>query len=107
MSVGYCDDEGTESSEFSVQVREHRRRMGLLSTPSQASQLVLNTGLIAEHMTGVKVHLEEACQGALSHMRRDALWKRMVYGQSAEEGGRVSHVITTSLEKAGPVARSG
>ncbi len=68
--------------------------MGLLSTPSQASQLVLNTRLIAEHMTGVKLHLEEACQVALSHMRRDALWKRMVYGQSVEEGGRVSDVTT-------------
>ncbi len=64
--------------------------MGLLSTPSHASQLTLDSQLISEHMVGVKVHLEEACQGALSHMRRDSLWKRLVYGQAPEEGGRVS-----------------
>lgn len=88
-SAGDWDGEGGES-DFNIKVREHRRKMGLLSTPSQASQLTLDSQLIGEHMVGVKGHLEEACQGALSHMRRDYLWKRLVYGQAAEEGGRVS-----------------
>ena len=77
-------------SELNIKVREHRRKMGLLSTPPPASHL--HAEFMQEHMTGVKSHLEEACQEALSHMRRDVLWKRMVYGQVVGEGSRGAQV---------------
>ena len=84
-------------SELNMKVREHRRKMGLLSTPPPASHL--DAEFMQEHMTGVKGHLEEACQEALSHMRRDSLWKRMVYGQVVGEGNRVAQVRSELLCK--------
>lgn len=76
-------EESNKESELNIKVREHRRKMGFgsLTTPSLASQIVLNQFLIEEHMRGVKGHLHKVGQDALCHMRRDVLWKRLLYGQ--------------------------
>ena len=77
-------DADNEESALGLKVREHRRRMGFgsLSSPSAASQVVLNTSLIDEQMRNVQSHLENVVRNALYHMRRDELWKRLLYGHA-------------------------
>ena len=93
------DNEGTnQESELNIQVREHRRKMGFgsLSTPTLASQIVLNKLLIEEHMRGVKGHLSDVGQDALCHMRRDALWKRLLYGRVRVQHDALDRVTSVS-----------
>ena len=83
----------SEESDLNLKVREYRRKMGygLLSTPSVASQLVLNEAKVEGQMHEVRTHLERVVQDALHHMRKDELWKRMLYGIShTNEGKAVS-----------------
>ena len=47
---------------------------------SVASQLVVGGALIKEHMRSLQGHFEGVVKNALHHMRRDELWKRMLYG---------------------------
>jgi hypothetical protein len=53
---------------------------GLMPTPSVASQLVLDKSKVRGQMQAVCTHLETVVQNALHHMRKDELWKRMLYG---------------------------
>ena len=41
---------------------------------------MLNTAMIEEQLQGLRDHLRGIVKAAQSHMRRDELWKRMVYG---------------------------
>ena len=71
-----------EKSDLNLKVREHRRKMGygLMSTPSVASQLVLDKTKVQGQLQIVRTHLETVVQSALHHMKKDELWKRMLYG---------------------------
>lgn len=73
-----------EESALGLKVREHRRKLGFssLSAPSAASQVVVNTSLIEGQMRNVQTHLENVIRNALYHMRRDELWKRLLYGHN-------------------------
>ena len=81
---------GAEESDLHLKVMEHRRKMGFgsLATPSAASQIVLDRERVDQQMHGVQTHLEAMIQKALHNMRKDELWKRMVYG--IHEGRSVS-----------------
>ena len=67
-----------------VQVKEHRRRMGLgsLTTPSASIQQVLEHEQIEQLGHSMKTYLEDVIQNGLHRMRKDELWKRMLYGNS-------------------------
>lgn len=81
-----------EESDLNVKVREHRRRMGygLMATPP-ASRQILNKENVESYLHGVRTHLETVIRKALHHMRKDELWKRLLYGASfSSEGKTVS-----------------
>lgn len=78
------DNEGESTeSELNAKVRAHRRKLGFgsLSGGSPASCVVLDKALIDEQIRGVQTHLETTIRNALYHIRRDELWKRMLYGR--------------------------
>jgi hypothetical protein len=78
------DNEGeTAESELNAKVRAHRRKLGFgsLSGGSPASRVVLDKTVIDEQIRGVQTHLETTIRNALYHIRRDELWKRMLYGK--------------------------
>lgn len=78
------DIEGEETeSELNAKVRAHRRKLGFgsLSGGSPASRVVLDKAVIDEQIRGVQTHLETTIRNALYHIRRDELWKRMLYGK--------------------------
>jgi hypothetical protein len=69
-------------SELHVSVRKRRIKLGLdAHLRSKASRLVVDGGLIREHMRSLQGHFEGIVKSALHHMRRDELWKRMLYGR--------------------------
>lgn len=82
-------DELTQSteSELHLSVRKHRLKLGLepVLRSSTASQLVLNEILIQEHVRSLEEHFEGIVKNAVHHMRRDELWKRMLYGRCRSE----------------------
>lgn len=69
-------------SELHLSVRKRRLKLGLdpLLRPSTASQLVLDGSLIQEHIRSLQGLFEGIVKNAVHHMRRDELWKRMLYG---------------------------
>ena len=78
------DNEGEEAeSELNAKVRAHRRKLGFgsLSGGSAASRVVLDKALIDEQIRGVQTHLETTVRNAAYHVRRDELWKRLLYGK--------------------------
>ncbi len=79
---------GSQDSDLKLKVREHRRKMGygLMSTP--ASQVILEKSKVEGQMDAVRTHLETIVQNALHHMRKDELWKRMLYGVPHTNEGR-------------------
>lgn len=81
------DDTTVIESELHLSVQKHRMKLGLdpLLKPSTASQLVLDSRLIHEHIQGLQVHFEGVVKEAIHHMRRDELWKRMLYGRHRSE----------------------
>lgn len=83
------EDPGHESdSELHLSVRKHRLKLGLdplLRSSSSAARLVQDEGLIQEHMHSLQSHFESMVKNALHHMRRDELWKRMLYGRHRTE----------------------
>ena len=83
--------EAVESS-LNIQVRENRSKMGFgsLSSPSAASQIVVDKEKVEKQMQRVSTHLEEMTRKALHHMRKDELWKRMLYGTKSPDGRTVS-----------------
>lgn len=56
---------------------------GSLATPSAASQLMLDKDKLEQHLQSVQAHLEGIIQNGLHHMRKDELWKRMLYGSGS------------------------
>ena len=74
----------SEESNLNLQVREHWRRLGLrlMAAPSATAQLLLDQDKVERQTHAVRTHLEEVVQNALHHMRKDELWKRMLYGVS-------------------------
>lgn len=77
------NEEEEAESELNVKVRAHRRKLGFgsLSAGSSASCIVLDKSMISEQIRGVQTHLENIINNALYHMRRDELWKRLLYGR--------------------------
>ncbi len=73
-----------QESDLNLKVREYRRKMGFgsLSTPSEGSEIVLDQSKVDQHIRGVQAHLEAMIQSGLHHMRKNELWKRMLYGVS-------------------------
>lgn len=79
---------GSTESELYLSVRKHRLKLGLepmLQVSSTASQLVLDGSLIQEHIKSLEEHFEGVVKNAVHHMRRDELWKRMLYGRYKTE----------------------
>jgi hypothetical protein len=77
------DELAQQSSETELHLSVRKRRMKLGLDPHQrsvSSQLVVDGALIAEHMRSLQGHFEGVVKNALHHMRRDELWKRMLYG---------------------------
>ena len=75
-------------SELHVSVRKRRLKLGLdplLRPASSASQLVLDDALMREHVRSLQGHFEGIVKNAIHHMRRDELWKRMLYGRYRSE----------------------
>ena len=84
--MGSPSSDETGESELHLRVRRHRRLLGLgslaPSSSSGGSQLVvLDSVVVEQQMRAVRTHLEEMVKNASYHMRRDELWKRMLYGQ--------------------------
>ena len=77
------NEEDEVESELNVKVRARRRKLGFgsLSAGSSASRVVLDKNMISEQIRGVQTHLETIINNALYHMRRDELWKRLLYGK--------------------------
>ena len=96
------DNEGEEAeSELNVKVRAHRRKLGFgsLSAGSTASRVVLDKSAIDEQIRGVQTHLETTIRNALYHIRRDELWKRMLYGKARNiQEPRPVHVSRSTCE---------
>ena len=71
------------SSETELHLTVRKRRLQLGLDPNQrpaASLLVTDEGLVKEHMRSLQGHFEGIVKNAMHHMRRDELWKRMLYG---------------------------
>ncbi len=82
--------EEEEESDLHLKVQEHRRKMGYGIRPSgsPASQLVLDKEKVEGQIHAVRTHLESVIQNALHHMKKDELWKRMLYGASHSSEGK-------------------
>lgn len=96
------DGEGGElESELNAKVRAHRRKLGFgsLSAGSSASHVVLERSIINEQIRGVQTHLETTIKNALYHMRRDELWKRLLYGKekNSQDSNKPVHVSSLFL----------
>ena len=93
------DNEGeVAESELNVKVRAHRRKLGFgsLNADSAASRVVLDKTLIDEQIRGVQTHLETMTRNALYHIRRDELWKRLLYGrEKSVQDPKPTHVSTS------------
>lgn len=90
-----------EESDLNHKVREHRRKMGygLMATPSTASQHMLARENVESRLHAVRTHLEGMIREALHHMRKDELWKRLLYGASYSSEGRsvcYTYVVASS-----------
>ena len=75
-------------SELHMSVRKRRLKLGLdplLRPTSSASQLVLDDALMREHVRSLQGHFEGVVKNAIHHMRRDELWKRVLYGRYRSE----------------------
>ena len=89
-------------SELHLSVKKHRLKLGLdpllrpSSSSSSASRLVQDDSLVREHMQSLQGHFEGIVKNALHHMRRDELWKRMLYGRHRTEPTKPS-VVQVSL----------
>ena len=78
-------------SDLRLKVEEHRRKMGYGMRPSAspASQQVLDAEKVEGQIHAVRTHLEAVIQSALHHMKKDELWKRMLYGASHSLEGKI------------------
>lgn len=84
--------EAGEESDLHMKVREHRLKMGFGLAGS--SELVLDRQLVENQLHVVRTQLEATIQSALHHMRKDELWKRLLYGAStSSEGKSVSNLL--------------
>ncbi len=54
--------------------------LGSLATSSGSSLTVLEEDLVETQMQCLRTHLEITIDNGLIHMRKDELWKRMLYG---------------------------
>lgn len=86
-------------SELHLSVRKHRLKLGLepVHRSSTASQLVLDGNLIQEHVRSLEEHFEGVVKNAVHHMRRDELWKRMLYGRCRTESKQPIVQVSTLL----------
>jgi len=57
--------------------------LGSLATPSASIQQVLEQQQVQRLVHSMKRYLEDVIQKGLHHMRKDELWKRLLYGNSA------------------------
>lgn len=83
-----------EESALRLKVQEHRRKMGygIHPTVSSASLQVLHKDKVKNHISAVRTHLETVINTALHHMKKDELWKRLLYGAlHSTEGKTVSY----------------
>lgn len=76
-------------SDLNLKVKEHRRRMGygLMATPT-ASRHLLRKESVECQVHAVRTHLETVITRALHHMRKDELWKRLLYGAAFSSEGK-------------------
>ena len=72
----------SSETELYLSMKKQRIKLGLdPNVHSEVTQqLVSDEGLVREHMRGLQRHFERIMTNALHHMRRDELWKRMLYG---------------------------
>ena len=87
--LGQSPDESLHNPESELHLSMRKRRIKLGLDPqlrSTASQLVLDGNLLCEHVQSLQGHFEGIVKNALHHMRRDELWKRMLYGRYRSEG---------------------
>ena len=88
----------SQESELHVSMRKRRMKLGLDPLHcSTTSQLISDGRLVKEHMQGLQGHLEGIVKNAMHHMRRDELWKRMLYGRYRSDPSKpaVTQVSTT------------
>lgn len=78
-----------EESDLNLKVREHRRRMGygLMATPTASRYM--SSQSVESQLHAVRTHLETVIRKALHHMRKDELWKRLLYGATFSSEGKV------------------
>lgn len=88
-----------EDSDLNLKVKEHRRKMGygLMDAPSAASQILLYQEKVDRHTHAVRTHLESVIRKALHHMRKDELWKRMLYGVTNSTEGKSVRMCVSVL----------
>ena len=100
------NEEGETESELNVKVRAHRRKLGFgsLSTGTSASRVVLDKSMISEQIRGVQTHLETTIKNALYHMRRDELWKRLLYGREKNTQDSTKPVFVSCVVFTFPVS---
>lgn len=55
---------------------------GSLATPSAACEQMLDQDKVEQQLHSVQTHLEGIVREGLHHMRKNELWKRMLYGSS-------------------------
>jgi hypothetical protein len=78
-----------KQSELHLSVQSHRRKLGYgsLNTPTGGSSVVINESIINEEMKGLKRHFYNVIMAAQSHVKRNELWKRLLYGGRVEMSG--------------------
>lgn len=86
---GISPEESTihdQESELHMSMRKRRLKLGLDPLHrSTASRLISDGKLVHEHMQSLQGHFEGIVKNAMHHMRRDELWKRMLYGKYRSE----------------------
>ena len=71
------------------------------ATPSATSQLMLDQEKVGQQLLSVQAHLEDIVRTGLYHMRKDDLWKRMLYGSSFSAMQSVTNTSAVSNGSAG------
>ena len=81
-------DGGEEGeSDLHTRVKSHRKKLGLsfLSSSPSVTPVMIDEDTMAVQMKALGEHLEEIVRRAQSHLQRDALWKRLIYGKPKAE----------------------
>lgn len=84
LASRHPDPVDSDESDLNLKVREHRRKMGFGPLAATSVASLLDHDKVEQQLQGVRAYLESIINDTQHHMRKNDLWKRMLYGNSPE-----------------------